>query len=405
MSKIEIILINDGSSDNSLEICQQYAERNNINLINQKNQGVSIARNNGLKQAKGKYVVFLDSDDFVSDNLCKELFLFFEDNYELIDLVTYPLLNYKDGKLSSHFRYSKLYSKNNMIYDIDEYSELIQTTINICIKNNLGIEFDENLKFSEDEKFATSIIMKKSKFGYCSNPNYYYRKIDTSCTKNYSMIEEEFNRYSDYYEDLFKKYPNKLYIKNLFLNTLRWRINESKLIPNVKKIDEQKKYLNKIKKMLIKVDSTEIMRLSFLNDSIKAAIFELKGIKFKTLPIVTINKLEYESNPILSGIIKNFNYEIDDKLLNNEDYRFEYEKIIKYEHSGINNVFEYKFRIFLKNKTGIIDFSFLNNNIIFNIKNKTYKFIYKIYNNDSKITIEKMRISDIIKKVRNKIKI
>ena len=65
----EIILINDGSTDNSLDICKEYVRRhNNICLIDKKNEGVAVARNKGIEIAKGKYIAFLDADDYLLDN-------------------------------------------------------------------------------------------------------------------------------------------------------------------------------------------------------------------------------------------------------------------------------------------------------------------------------------------------
>ena len=64
----EIIIINDGTKDSSLEIAEKFRENHkneNIKIISQKNQGLSEARNNGLKVAKGEYISFIDSDDFV----------------------------------------------------------------------------------------------------------------------------------------------------------------------------------------------------------------------------------------------------------------------------------------------------------------------------------------------------
>lgn len=70
----EIIIVNDGSTDNSKNIISEYEEKyNNIKVINQKNQGLSMARNNGVKEAKGKYLIFVDSDDYVEINLLKEV--------------------------------------------------------------------------------------------------------------------------------------------------------------------------------------------------------------------------------------------------------------------------------------------------------------------------------------------
>jgi len=74
-TNIEIILVNDGSTDNSLDICYEYKERDSrVIVINQKNSGVAVARNAGLKIATGEYIIFLDSDDIFSNNLLEKLY-------------------------------------------------------------------------------------------------------------------------------------------------------------------------------------------------------------------------------------------------------------------------------------------------------------------------------------------
>src|SRR5690606_37664414 len=71
---IEVIIVNDGSTDQTLEIAQSYKEKiKNFSILDQDNQGVSAARNNGLKEASGKYIQFLDSDDMIVSNVYKEL--------------------------------------------------------------------------------------------------------------------------------------------------------------------------------------------------------------------------------------------------------------------------------------------------------------------------------------------
>lgn len=73
-SVCEILLINDGSTDNSLKICKEYeAKDSRIHVIDKKNQGVSEARNTGLLYARGEYIQFVDSDDFVEPDMCKVL--------------------------------------------------------------------------------------------------------------------------------------------------------------------------------------------------------------------------------------------------------------------------------------------------------------------------------------------
>ena len=79
---IEIILVNDGSKDKSLELCQQLKEKDNrIIIINKQNGGVSSARNTGIKSASGKYIMFCDSDDWVMEDYCSYMIEHVEDRH------------------------------------------------------------------------------------------------------------------------------------------------------------------------------------------------------------------------------------------------------------------------------------------------------------------------------------
>ena len=84
---IEIILVNDGSSDNTLYICERYAKDDDrIKIFSQRNKGVSSARNLALNNIKGKYFLFVDSDDFIGKDHISNLY-----NYEY-PLPTLPFL-------------------------------------------------------------------------------------------------------------------------------------------------------------------------------------------------------------------------------------------------------------------------------------------------------------------------
>ena len=130
-------MINDGSKDNSLKVCKELEkENNNIIVISQENSGVSVARNEGMKKAEGKYILFLDSDDMLEKHSIERLVDFFEKNNDKIDLVTYPMEIYTNEKAraTSHYRY-RFYTEGTGIYDLEESPYLGQSTINVMIKN------------------------------------------------------------------------------------------------------------------------------------------------------------------------------------------------------------------------------------------------------------------------------
>ena len=75
LKDIEIILVDDGSTDSSLSICQEYAKKDDrIIVLTQQNQGAAVARNNGIKIAKGEYLSILDSDDYFDLSMLEKLY-------------------------------------------------------------------------------------------------------------------------------------------------------------------------------------------------------------------------------------------------------------------------------------------------------------------------------------------
>ena len=80
----EVILVNDGSTDKCLDICIEYAEKDHrIRVIHQKNEGVSKARNEGLLKSKGKYIIFIDSDDFIHEKSCERFMDIIDKEYHI----------------------------------------------------------------------------------------------------------------------------------------------------------------------------------------------------------------------------------------------------------------------------------------------------------------------------------
>ena len=119
---IEIILVDDGSSDHSYEICERYAMQNScIKLIHQKNAGSTNARKNGLLNAAGDYVVFVDSDDWIDETFCNDLYwLACEYSADLV--ISGCIKEHSDYKEVLHNKFAEgFYSKEEMKKQIYPY--------------------------------------------------------------------------------------------------------------------------------------------------------------------------------------------------------------------------------------------------------------------------------------------
>lgn len=179
---LEIILINDGSPDNSEAICLEYAKKDDrVKYFKQKNGGVSAARNNGLGQASGDYIFFLDSDDYLSADCINDLVSCVDGN--VLPVTGFVIDFYDKGSIVTPAQSNGVY---NNIYDFFiDFHKYFATKLNFpwgklykssIIKDN-GLSFTESLSVGEDIVFNlqyyrccnTGVMMLKS----CG---YYYRQ-------------------------------------------------------------------------------------------------------------------------------------------------------------------------------------------------------------------------------------
>lgn len=120
LNEIEIICVDDGSKDASLEILNQYAcNDNRIKILQQKNQYAGVARNNGMKIAKGKYVAFLDADDYYLEGALLNLYQLAEKNN--LDFIKGSFCNLD---VTNNFKYTNLYSVNSSVSAFQRYRVL-----------------------------------------------------------------------------------------------------------------------------------------------------------------------------------------------------------------------------------------------------------------------------------------
>lgn len=231
--RYEILCINDGSTDNSASVILQYAKKHqNITIINKNNGGVSSARNVGIKNAKGRYILFLDADDSISENTISDIVTFFDSVAKDVDIITYNIYYKSNGKIKKGERGK--YIKENCIIDVTTDFDFSQTTMNICIKNTKKFYFDESLSLGEDQLFNALNISSTAKIGWCNTAKYYYNRdaSDTTIINSPYFSYPSILKFFNMLLTLGKEYKDMdSYCKSLILYNLSWRIKGDLLFP------------------------------------------------------------------------------------------------------------------------------------------------------------------------------
>lgn len=238
----EIIVIDDNSSDDTPELLAGLQKKySNLRCYINNGKGVSAARNYGLKKAQGKYILFVDADDYISKNSLKELQSFFDANYDKTDVVVYSLVYKKSKGIHRTWRHwrEKLL-KESRIYNIDE-TYAILTNVNVCIKNDkdFPIYFDETLSMHEDEEFLTRLVLRKRTFGFLKEAEYIYIQSSNNTTSTrlnpYFTFEDSVSMYETLLRENTVNGKADSYIQKVVLNDLNWKLRANLLIRNTKK--------------------------------------------------------------------------------------------------------------------------------------------------------------------------
>ena len=185
---IEVILVNDGSTDGSIEICKQYCQEDpRFHLINQKNQGQSVARNNGVVVSKGEFITFVDSDDIVRVDMLDQLMNYMSDEIDIVECDKTEDIQYlnekgKDIQVKEFDSNEALYKCFNHAVSWSPVAKLYRREI---VEK---IPFLENLIY---EDFYTGIVSLKyiHKMRKIDYIGYYYR-YHTSSTMNQTYSEK-----------------------------------------------------------------------------------------------------------------------------------------------------------------------------------------------------------------------
>lgn len=272
LKEFELILINDGSTDSSGDICDKFsAIDSRVKVIHKNNEGVSVARNIGIKMAKGEFIQFIDSDDWIEINMLENLLKKIKSDKS--DVVF-------QGAIFEDYKGRIILEEKTKVDIIQKVNSNIQQSAVLLTKNSLfgytwckmfrrdiiednKIMFDETLTLAEDEKFTCDYFKFVNKISVLEKGYYHYIKYPTS-RGNLSVTQTNniWNRdkifiswiellYNDN-TDITKEYLGKKAFSNLYEEVYKIYFSDLNKVERINKFNEMKNtnfylYLNKNK--------------------------------------------------------------------------------------------------------------------------------------------------------------
>lgn len=223
---IEIIIVDDGSSDKSLKIAKDFEKNhNNIFVYSQENSGACVARNKAFELSKGEYIQYLDADDLLSPNKIEEQIKLFEKFGNNI-ITSCTFVRFKDNISNLKIKKQKIDKDYNNPIDwlIDSWNGEGMGAVHSWLTPRHIIEksgkWNENLLINQDGEFFCRVLLLVQKIVFCKNAIVYYRFVDKSVSKNYSnaSLNSVLNSYELYIRHLNSHIKNPIISKALATN-------------------------------------------------------------------------------------------------------------------------------------------------------------------------------------------
>lgn len=270
---IEVIVVNDGTKDNSMEIVEKYIEDERLKIVNKENRGQSSARNAGLKEATGEYVLYVDGDDWVEENWVENILKEIKDE----DVGIFSFTIYDDSKKEKigNIKYDLEYrAKNKGYLYFEDYNFAVWNKVykREYIKNFL---FEEGIIY-EDVLWCVYTLFSTENLKYIDNTGYIYRSNRMGSTMNSS--HKELDLYS------YNKISEKI---NEYLMENNERLSEvSKLILMI-----YKEYYYSIARKNVKLNLEEIDKM-YKEQIIKLDKIEKKKVVRVLKSLLRVNKID-----------------------------------------------------------------------------------------------------------------
>lgn len=214
--EIELILVDDGSPDRSIEIAEQYLQNKDIDwrIIHKENAGLSAARNTGIENARGEFVICPDSDDYIEPNTIEQMMQYAQEHHLSCVFCGYKMVTLEDISMCRE------YPARKIVYDASKIRTLfLERRIKLLVPGMLlkksiydKIKFDPKCPYDEDIHFLWRLLFLEKSYGYISAPYYHY--LSRSNSMVHSLKQQDYlaasKAYAGMVKTLAKLYPNEM---------------------------------------------------------------------------------------------------------------------------------------------------------------------------------------------------
>ena len=327
---VELILVDDGSTDSSGKICDHYQTLypDNIKVLHKPNGGAASARNAGIALASGRYLNFLDGDDKLSPCTLSAVYHFFSTVDDQISLVSVPIQFFEKKETAHRLNYKYKDGKNQIINLNTQYSYVQMSIASSFIKREVLNEhsFDTSLRYAEDAKVIMQLLLEHPYYGIVPSGCYYYRFRNTqNSALNGTKLHKEW--YLDCLKDYLlwalqtarQKYGSiPLFVQYNVMYDLQSRFGVPEIPASILSPDEHEEFRTLLREILRSIDDKIILQQRNLSREQKEYIISLKHGKGSLKHCSNDIFFQYDClklYPASSYLLKLFHAEISDNNL------------------------------------------------------------------------------------------
>jgi len=292
---IQLIMVDDGSKDGSPAICDEYAARypDNVVVVHKENGGVASARNAGLAYAQGRFLNFMDSDDYYLPDSFRLMYEFFDAHEDETDMVTVPLYFF-DALSGDHWQNTK-FRQGSRVIDLmkDPHHALMFVNASLFASHLKDeIHFDSTLPCGEDIKVIYTLLRHKRTMGVVKGTYYMYRRRSVGELSLIGSAKKKKGYYFDYFDNLlqwmmdyYQKQDGSVpaFVRFVFAQEMQWRFRNDTVYHGNEWIDggiltpeEFEAYLANLKKAIDRIDDELLLDVPYLYLEQKLRLMQFK---------------------------------------------------------------------------------------------------------------------------------